>query len=178
MIFPKFPGIVEENACGQEVEIEIRIERRDRGRDAHHLRGELNQSASSWKVITTGNGRIAKAGPMLRDEFLAQGMQTWIANCSRRRDDEFPIGRLSCPQLGWPLQKLRLLFSVELARRPASDIEPVLLVLIEFAGDLDELAALERIASLIVGMIAPHPQRHAIARIGQTELAIGLLFTR
>ena len=33
-------------------------------------------------------------------------------------------------------------------------------MLIKFAGDLGEIAALHRVAGLVIRVIAPHPQRH------------------
>lgn len=46
----------------------------------------------------------------------------------------------------------------------------------KLARQLDEIFRLERAASLVGGMIAPNTQRHSIARVGQTQLAIRLLF--
>jgi hypothetical protein len=51
-------------------------------------------------------------------------------------------------------------------------------MLTKLGAQLDEVAGPHRIAGAIFGMVAPDPQRHAIARIGQEKLAIGFLLTR
>ena len=43
---------------------------------------------------------------------------------------------------------------------------------------LDEFASIECAAGFVSGMIAPHTQRHAIARIGESKFTIRLLFAR
>ncbi len=48
----------------------------------------------------------------------------------------------------------------------------------KFAGELDEILICQCAARFVGGMIAPNAQRHAIARIDQRELAIGLLLAR
>ena len=50
--------------------------------------------------------------------------------------------------------------------------------LVKFAGDFDEILGFQSAARLVGGMIAPDPQRHAVARVRQGELAIGLLLAR
>ena len=56
-----------------------------------------------------------------------------------------------------------------------ANVEPVLLMLIKLARDLDEITALHRVAGFEVRTIAPDAQRHAIGRVGQRELAIRFL---
>ena len=48
-------------------------------------------------------------------------------------------------------------------------------MLVKFARDLDEIAALHRVAGLEIRAVAPDAQRHAIGRVGQGQLAIRLL---
>jgi len=52
-----------------------------------------------------------------------------------------------------------------------------LLMLEEFSGDLNEIAALHRIAGLEVGMIAPDAKSHAIAPVCEGEFAIRFLLS-
>src|SRR5207247_2158692 len=63
------------------------------------------------------------------------------------------------------------------ARLPLAGVESVLLVLVKFAGDFNEIAALHRFAGSEVRVIAPDPQRHAIGGVGQSQLAIWFLLT-
>lgn len=44
----------------------------------------------------------------------------------------------------------------------------------ELARDLDEIGGLQRIARLVVRMIAPDAQQHAIAGVGQRKFAVRL----
>jgi hypothetical protein len=53
------------------------------------------------------------------------------------------------------------------AHFPIPGVEPELLMLHELAHYLDEIRGLERAAGPELRMIAPDPQRHAIAGIGQ-----------
>ena len=56
-------------------------------------------------------------------------------------------------ELGRALEKMRLFLGALSGRdRPAAGIEAVLLMLIKLAGDLDEIAALHRVARFVVGM--------------------------
>jgi hypothetical protein len=61
---------------------------------------------------------------------------------------------------------------------PVPRIESELLVLHELAAQLDEIRRFEGAARFVLGMIAPHAERHAITRVRQTQLAVGLLLTR
>ena len=60
---------------------------------------------------------------------------------------------------------------------PATRVEPVL-ALEELAADLHEIAGLHRIAGFEIRVVAPDAQGHAIDRIGERELAVGLLVAR
>src|SRR5450432_1574973 len=91
---------------------------------------------------------IAKTRAILRDEFGAERVEPRIANRRRRRDDEFPVRRLPGAQFGRALQELRLLLHGQRPRLPLTRVEAILLVLIKFAGDLDEVAVLHRVAGL------------------------------
>jgi hypothetical protein len=61
---------------------------------------------------------------------------------------------------------------------PIPRVEPKLLVLHKLAGELDEIGGLERAAGAELGVIAPDPQSHPVAGIGQTQFAVGLLLAR
>jgi hypothetical protein len=61
---------------------------------------------------------------------------------------------------------------------PIPRVEPELLVLQKLARQLDEVGRLERTAGPEFWMIAPDPQRHPIAGIGQAQFAVGLLLAR
>ena len=70
-VFPKLAAIVKQNAGEQKIEIELRIERRDRHRDAHHLRGVLDQTTAPRVMIIAGRSRAA--------ETLAEFLQKRVA---------------------------------------------------------------------------------------------------
>ena len=106
MIFPKLAGVVEENAGDEQVEIQVGIKRRDLRRDAHHLRGVLDQAAAAGVMITAGAGGVAETRAVLRDELGAERVKPRVANRGGGGDDEFPIGRLFRAQRGRALQKL------------------------------------------------------------------------
>ncbi len=55
-----FPAIVEENAGQQEIDIQLRIERRDLLRDAHHLGSVLDKAAAARVMIIASSGGAAK----------------------------------------------------------------------------------------------------------------------
>ena len=92
--------------------------------------------------------------------------------------NEIRIRFLFRPQIGRTLQQLVFLLLGQRSHRPFARFEPVLRMRMKLARQLDEIFRLERAASFVGGMIAPDTQRHPIARVGQTQLAIGLLFAR
>src|ERR1041385_3746071 len=61
---------------------------------------------------------------------------------------------------------------MEVPHLPVPRVEAELLVLDELAAQLDEIRSLQRTAGAEFRMIAPDPQRHSIASIGERELAI------
>ena len=60
-ILPKFSRIVKENPRKQEIEVQVRVERRDLLRDAHHLRGVLDESAAPRVMIITRGGSATES---------------------------------------------------------------------------------------------------------------------
>jgi hypothetical protein len=98
-----------------------------------------------------------------------------IAERARPFANISPIRGLLSAQFRRALQKLRTFLAIEMPHFPISRVEPELLMLHEFANQLDEVGGLESAARFEFRMIAPDPQRHAIAGIGQGELAIRLL---
>jgi hypothetical protein len=64
------------------------------------------------------------------------------------------------------LQKFFFFLIRERTHQPFARFESVLLMPIELAGELDEILSRERATSFVGGMIAPDPQRHAIACVG------------
>src|SRR5689334_10088882 len=108
---------------------------------------------------------VAKAGAVLGDESGAERLKPRVANRARGRDDEFPIRALTRANLGRALQKLQPFVIAQRTCAPSADIESILLMLVKFARDLGEIAALHRVAGLVIRMVAPDPQRHSIARV-------------
>jgi len=135
----------------------------------------LNQSAAARVVVGSRASGVSEARAVLRNECRTQRAEPGITNRRRGRDDEFPVSCLTSANLGRPLQKLRSFILAQCAGRPSADVETILLVLIKFASDLGEIAAVHRVAGLVIGVIAPHPQRHSIARVGQRQFAIRFL---
>ena len=175
VIFPELAAIVKENSSDEQIQIQLRIKRRDLGRDPHHLSGVLDQSAAARVMISARTGRVTKARAVLRDERGTECVKPRITNRRRRRDNKFPIRRVPGAQLGRALKEVALFLRRQLPRRPAAGVETVLLMLIKFAGDFNEIPALQRVAGLVIGMIAPDPQGHAIARVSEGEFTIRFL---
>ena len=115
---------------------------------------------------------------MFVEERFAQLPQTRIGESARPFADVIPIGRLLRAQIGRPLQQLRSFLRAQVAHLPFPRVEAELLVLQKLAAQLDEIRSLQRIARLEFRMIAPDPQRHPIAGIGESELAVRLLLAR
>src|SRR6478752_4364810 len=99
MIFPTLPRIVEKNARDEQIEIELRIKRNERGGAAHHLRGVLDKATAARVMIAARSGGAAKAIAPLRNERLTQRAKSRISNRPRPLDDVIPIGRLAGAQL-------------------------------------------------------------------------------
>ena len=70
LIFPKLAGVVKKNSGNEQIEIQLRIQRRDRTREPHHLRGVLNETAPAGMMIIPRRGRAAKTlAPFLQKQF-------------------------------------------------------------------------------------------------------------
>ena len=82
---------MKENPRDEQIEIELRINRRDLSCDAHHLGGVLDQTAAAGMMISACTSGVAKARPVLRDELGTERVKPRITNRRRGRDDEFPI---------------------------------------------------------------------------------------
>src|SRR5438874_12511924 len=106
MIFPKLSGIVKQNAGDEQIEIELRIERRDRDRHPHHLGDVLDEAAAARVMIRARARRAPKAFAMLAKERFAESAQTRIAESARTFADVIPIRRLFGAQFGRTLQEL------------------------------------------------------------------------
>ena len=144
-------------------------------RDAHHLRGVLDEAAAARMMISARAGAVSESRTVLRDELGAKRVEPRIADRRGRREDEFPIGRLLRAQRGRTLQQMRLLFGGQRARLPTAGVETRLLVLVKLAGDFDEISRLHGIAGSEIGMVAPDAQHHAINRVGERKLAVRFL---
>src|SRR5882724_4342306 len=63
-ILPKFSAIMKQDAGKQKIDIQLRIERRDLLRDAHHLRGVLDKAtAACVMIIARGGGATKPVAP-------------------------------------------------------------------------------------------------------------------
>src|SRR5213076_3215273 len=94
MIFPELSGIVKQNAGDEQVEIELRIKRRDHYRHPHHLGDVLDEPAAARVMIRTRAGGAAKTLAMLRYERFTERAQSRIFKRARPFDDVLPVRRL------------------------------------------------------------------------------------
>jgi hypothetical protein len=90
--------------------------------------------------------------------------------------NKFPVCALLGAQVRWALQQFIFFLIGKRTHGPFARFEPVLLMPVKLAGELDEILSRERTTRLVSRMIAPHTQRHAIAGIGENEFAVRLLF--
>ena len=69
-VLPKFSRIVEEDTSDQQIAIQLRIQRRDLFRYAHHLRGVLNQSAAPRvMIVARGSCATEPVAPFFQECF-------------------------------------------------------------------------------------------------------------
>src|SRR5450755_2317317 len=69
-ILPKLAGIMKEDTGNQKIDIQFRIERRNAKRDAHHLRGVLDQTTAPRMMVIARRGRAAKPiAPFFQKSF-------------------------------------------------------------------------------------------------------------
>src|SRR5207245_10235382 len=80
LVFPKFAGIMEENSCEQEIEVQLRIKRRDLRRNPHHLRSVLDQTTATRMMIVACSSCASKAITQVMQKRLAQGPETRIGD--------------------------------------------------------------------------------------------------
>src|SRR5438477_5356303 len=71
MVFPKFSGIVEENAGYEQIAIKLRINRAKPESHSYHLGSVLDQAATTSVMIIARRGRAAKAIAKIFQEYLA-----------------------------------------------------------------------------------------------------------
>ena len=71
---------MKKNASDQKINIQLRIERRDCPRQAHHLRGVLDEAAAPGVMIFASCGRATKSVAPLVDECFAQCAKARINN--------------------------------------------------------------------------------------------------
>ena len=72
MILPKLSGIVKENAGHQKIDIQLRVERRNRHCRAHHLRGVFDQTAAASVMVFSRCGCPPEPFTELFDETVAK----------------------------------------------------------------------------------------------------------
>jgi hypothetical protein len=138
----------------------------------------LDQPAPARVMVGARARRAPETFAMFANECFAERAQTGITERAGPFADVFPIRRLLRAQLRRPLQKLAPLLAIQVTHLPIPRVEPELLMLHELADQLDEIGRLQCAAGAKLRMIAPDPQRHAVAGVRQPQLAIRLFFAR
>ena len=78
--FPKFAAIVEKHSGEEQVAIQRRIGRANRGGGPHHLAGVTKQAASMGVVVVAGGGGALEAGTEFLEKNRAQRVEARIAD--------------------------------------------------------------------------------------------------
>ena len=147
-------------------------------RDAHHLRGMLDESAAPRVMIITRRGRPPEPITPFFQERLTQSAQSRIANCLDRLQNKIPSRRLFGAQICGALQQFVFFLIGQRAHGPFARFEPVLWVPVKLAREFDKMIGRKRATCFVSRVIAPNAQRHPIARVGEGKLAVRLLLAR
>src|SRR5262249_53422041 len=98
---------MEQNSRQKQIEIQLRIQGRDRHSDSHHLSRMLDQAAAPGMMITASRRGPSKPVSPLSEECFAQRSKTRVYDLFHRREEKYPVLALFRPQLGRTLHQFR-----------------------------------------------------------------------
>lgn len=175
VVFPKFAAVVEEDAGGDEVAVEFRIDSADGGGGAHHLGDVFDESAAAGVVVFLGGGGAAEAVFELGDEGITEAFEPRVADFGEHADDVGPVFVLAFAGGGVAGEEFGFFGFVEGAEGPTAAVDAVL-VLGPFSFEAEGGAKGEGLGGFELAVVAPDFQGEGGGGVGEGEFEVGVAF--